>query len=75
MSLSGRLSTTGGLSGSLSVGEHYTPDYEGPYEFTPTNSAQVVLIDGKKATEDIIIGAIPSNYGRIVWNGAVMTIL
>lgn len=75
MSLTGRLSTTGGLSGGLSLDGSYTSDYEGPYEFTPTNTAQVVLIEGKKATEDIIFGAIPSNYGRIEWNGAVMTIL
>ena len=71
--LSGSLSGAGGLSGGLSIATVAT--YHGPYEFTPTDEIQVVQIGGKQATEDIIIGAIPSNYGRIEWNGAIMTIL
>lgn len=74
--LRGRLSGRKGMTGRLSIGTaDPAPAYDGPYEFTPTDTAQVVLIEGKTATEDIIFGAIPSNYGRIVWNGAVMTIL
>ena len=50
------------------------PLYQGPYEFTPTQSTQVVEIDGKRAEGDITINPIPSNYGLITWNGSVLTV-
>lgn len=48
--------------------------YEGPYEFTPTQSTQTIAIEGKTATEDIVINPIPSNYGLITWNGSTLTV-
>lgn len=48
--------------------------YEGVYEFTPTGDTQVIEIAGKQAAHDIIINPIPSNYGLIAWNGAVLTV-
>lgn len=50
------------------------PLYPGPYEFTPTQSTQVVEIDGKRADRDVIINPIPSNYGLITWDGSVLTV-
>lgn len=54
----------------------YTIDYPytGEYIFTPTRETQVVPIAGKKATENIIINPIPSNYGLITWDGSVLTV-
>ena len=72
--LSGRLSGGGGLSGGLSLDVATAPAYDGPYEFTPTNEAQVVEIRGKQATSDITINPIPSNYGLITWNGSTLTV-
>lgn len=43
--------------------------YDGSYEFTPADTAQTVSIKDKVADEDIIINPIPSNYGKISWNG------
>lgn len=55
--------------------EYITGDtYEGPYEFTPTQETQVVAIELKTATEDIVINPIPSNYGLIAWDGSVLTV-
>lgn len=48
--------------------------FDGAYEYTPTRETQVVLIDGKKATDNITINPIPSNYGLITWDGSVLTV-
>ena len=48
--------------------------YEGEYVITPGRTEQVLNIDGKRATADIIVQAIPSNYGLITWNGSTITV-
>lgn len=55
------------------IGQDADP-YLGPYEFTPTNEVQIVDGVNKKMTENIVINAIPSNYGLINWNGSVLTV-
>lgn len=45
------------------------PPYRGAYEVTPGEQAQVLPTAGTQAMRDIVVGAIPSNYGRIEWNG------
>lgn len=52
------------------VSEHYA----GPYQVTPGPAPQVLDTAGKMADEDITIGAIPSNYGLITWNGSTLTV-
>lgn len=72
--ISGSLSGVGGLVGSLSGAAPITPAYSGPYEYTPTQGTQTVEISGKRATENIVINPIPSNYGLITWDGSVLTV-
>lgn len=48
--------------------------YQGDYEFTPNGETQIIEIAGKQAAQDIIINPIPSNYGLIAWNGAVLSV-
>lgn len=48
--------------------------YQGSYEFTPSDSEQVVEIANLMALENIVINPIPSNYGRISYNGAYLTV-
>ncbi len=50
------------------------PEFAGPYEYTPTESPQTILINDMRATQDIVVNAIPSNWGRITWNGSVLTV-
>lgn len=50
------------------------PEYDGPYEFTPSDDEQIIPILDKLATADIVINPIPSNYGKIGWNGAYLTV-
>ena len=47
-----------------------TNAYEGPYTVTPGLSRQTLDTTGKVMTEDVTIEKIPSNYGRIDWNGS-----
>ena len=49
-------------------------DYYGPYEVTPSQSTQTLFTENKRATGNIIINPIPSNYGLITWNGSALTV-
>lgn len=50
------------------------PHYHGATTFTPTQQTQVAQTSGLIVDADIIINPIPSNYGRITWNGAFLTV-
>lgn len=41
---------------------------------TPGDQQQVLPTNFKTMMQDLVVEAIPSNYGRIEWNGSVMTI-
>ena len=72
------LKVGGGKTVNLGMGTavraSIVPRYEGPYTITPAAEAQVFETAGKMMTEDITVGAIPSNYGLITWNGSVLTV-
>jgi len=50
------------------------PTYGGPYEVTPGEQAQRVPVGDKVMREDIIVEAIPQNYGRLSWDGRTLTV-
>lgn len=50
------------------------PDYDGPTEVTPSGAAQTLATSGTVLHADVVVAAIPSNYGLITWNGAVLTV-
>lgn len=52
----------------------YPRDYTGAYTITPTTEAQTLPTAGLMATQDIIVNAIPNNYGLISWNGSTLTV-
>lgn len=64
----------------VDVGEHTDlrvvdyPAYGGQTVFTPSSSAQVIPTAGTVLVEDITINPIPSNYGRIEYDGSVITV-
>ena len=73
--ISGSLHGTGRISGGISKSTMaQVEEYTGAYEFTPTQGTQVIEIANKKATADITINPIPSNYGLVTWNGSVLTV-
>ena len=75
---SAALTVTEGGNAALKVGGSFyavgPPLYTGPHEFTPTQYAQVVEIDGKRAEGDITIIPIPSTYGLITWDGSKLMV-
>lgn len=50
------------------------PEYHGAYEVTPSQQTQVLETAGLKMTDNVTVNPIPSNYGLITWNGAVLTV-
>lgn len=48
--------------------------YEGATTFTPSDTTQVIPTRDLVLGDDITINPIPSNYGRIEWNGAYLTV-
>lgn len=48
--------------------------YEGEVVFTPSDSVQVIPTKDLVLGDDITIEPIPSNYGRIEWNGSFLTV-
>lgn len=58
----------------IQVIERAAERYAGPYEVTPTATAQTLPTDGLVMTADVVVQPIPSNWGRIAWNGAVLTV-
>ena len=54
--------------------EIVSDEYDGAYEFTPTDETQVIPIQFKTASRDITINPIPNNYGLITWDGSTLTV-
>lgn len=49
-------------------------EYDGPYDATPSSAAQTFATTGKLMTADFTVQPIPSNYGLVTWDGAVLTV-
>lgn len=50
------------------------PEYAGPYTVTPSDDAQTLATEGYLMTGNVVVNPIPSNYGRITWNGSFLTV-
>ena len=56
------------------VNEGAYPAYEGAVEITPSEEEQILNTANKTVLQNIVINPIPSSYGRITWNGSVITV-
>lgn len=54
------------------VGDY--PNYTGAYTVTPTDEAQTLPSAFRVLTENITVEPIPSNYGKITWDGGTLII-
>lgn len=67
-----------GVSASLGqpVAREYIdrPPYEGETAITPSSETQVLQTKNFRMTENVTVNPIPSNYGRITWNGSIITV-
>lgn len=50
------------------------PSYRGSYEVTPAAQPQVLPTGGLMMERDLTVGAIPSNYGLITYDGSTITV-
>lgn len=50
------------------------PSYEGPITVTPDDEAQTLPTEGLWLHQNVVIEAIPQNYGKITWNGSFLTV-
>ena len=61
--------------GNPTLREHVDTDpYTGSYTVTPSRETQVLHTYDLRMTDDVTVNPIPSNYGLITWNGAVLTV-
>ena len=67
-------SVTGSAAFGASVAKAVGAPYGGSYEVTPTEEAQTLHVGGTTPLSDIIINPIPSNYGRIGYDGSVISV-
>ena len=61
------------------INRAYSPEvYDGEYEITPGDSAQVLQTAGLVMTGNVTVKAIPGtpadNWGRITWDGSKLTV-
>ena len=65
-----------GGSASLSVGgEVFSPAvYHGATTVTPSSERQVLATAGTALREDIVVEAVPSYWGLIIWDGNVLNV-
>jgi hypothetical protein len=62
------------LSGTLTIATGTAPAYHGPTEFVPGNAVQIVECAGLVMSSNVVVDAIPSNYGLIGWNGVTLSV-
>ena len=72
--LCGVLSASKGLSGTLTIAAGSIPSYHGETEVTPSNVVQIIECGGLVVPSNIIVDAIPSNYGLIAWDGVTLSV-
>jgi len=49
-------------------------DYHGEYEVTPGDEAVTLETADLVLHQNVVVNPIPSNYGKIGWNGAFLTV-
>lgn len=74
-SISGRIGFDAGLTGDISMGAgEIVEEYDGPTSIVPSDREQVLETKNLKMKENIVIEQIPSNYGKIEWDGSRLRI-
>lgn len=52
----------------------FPADYTGAYTVTPTEETQTLATEGLMMNHNVVVNPIPQNYGRITWNGSIITV-
>ena len=59
----------------LDVHVRALPDYDGPLTVVPSDVAQTLPFAGHSGTADVVVAPIPSDWGRIIYDGSIITIV
>lgn len=73
-SMTGNLSSEASVDGGLTIPATVARKYTGDYSVIPNDNQQVLETEGLMLTENIVIEPVPSYYGRILWDGSVITV-
>lgn len=73
-SINGSLHGSASIHGELSIRGSHSAPYDGSYEVVPSEDLQTLGTQRRVLANDIVIHPIPSNYGRIDWDGSVLTV-
>ena len=67
--LTGTVGNRVSITGTVNVGgTSRAAEYDGVYEVTPTTEAQVLKTKQKLLKEDVVVAAIPKEYGLVTYN-------
>lgn len=72
--IAGDVAVLGSISGDVDIVSGIVPTYQGDYDVTPSAETQTLFTEGKMLRQNVVIAPIPSNYGLITWNGAILTV-
>lgn len=73
--ISGDITNTHVISGNIKIPKGFLPEpYLGATVITPTDTEQVIPTADRHVLKNITINPIPSNYGRISWDGTKLTV-
>lgn len=62
------------LSSDVVITVGSAPMYTGEYVVTPSDETIVLNTKNLELIENVTVNPIPSNYGKIGWNGAYLTV-
>ena len=51
-----------------------TDPYIGPYTVTPGDAPVILATRNLRMTDNVTVAKIPENYGKISWDGSVLTV-
>lgn len=63
-----------GFDTQVNVTTSNIPTYDGEYEVTPSEESVTLHTANLAMLRDVVINPIPSNWGKIGWNGAYLTV-
>lgn len=67
--MTGSVSGSARMTGVVNTGMSDIKEYTGNYSVTPSAEAQILNTQDLKMTDNVTIAPIPSNYGKIEYDG------
>ena len=72
--ISANLAGQENITVSMFIPEFASVYYDGDYSVTASDETQILPTQGLVMRQDLTINPVPSNYGRITWDGNRITV-